>query len=165
MSREAVKLGFTLVNLGDFVREAASTEGIEPTASNLETLMMELRRRSGLGVMAELASKKIQSSNSSFVVVDGVRSMSEVQVFRRIASTKILAIQSAKLVRFDFLLKRRRSDAPSDEGSFDSRDRGELSVGIGETIALSDETISNSQISLEELKQIAQTVFERWKIE
>ena len=66
----AKDLGFMIVNLGDFVRETALNENIEPTASNLRELMIKLRKNHGEGIMAEMASKRIIKSQSKLIVID-----------------------------------------------------------------------------------------------
>ena len=57
---------------------------------------------------------------------------------------------------------RGRSDDPTTRGKFEERDKRELGVGIGESIAIADETISNSNITLDELTERAYKVIEKW---
>ena len=152
----AKELGFMIVNLGDFVRESALNENIEPTSSNLRELMIKLRKNHGEGVIAEMASKSIIKSESS---------MNEVNVFKNMGQVKILSIHASKPVRVSFQTKRGRSDAPKDENDFSKRDKVELEVGIGESIALADETIVNNQIDINKLRVLGKNILERWKIE
>ena len=159
----AKDLGFMIVNLGDFVRETALNENIEPTASNLRELMIKLRKNHGEGIMAEMASKRIIKSQSKLIVIDGIRSMNEVNVFQNLGQVKILSIHASKQVRVKFQTKRGRSDTPKDESGFSKRDNVELEVGIGESIALADETIVNNQIEMNKLKELGKKVLERWK--
>ena len=49
-----------------------------------------------------------------------------------------------------------------DREKFEERDNRELGVGIGESIAIADETISNSGISLDELTELASKAIEKW---
>ena len=157
------ELGFMIVNLGDFVRETALNENIEPTASNLRELMIKLRKNHGEGIMAEMASKRIIKSQSKLIVIDGIRSMNEVNVFQNLGQVKILSIHASKQVRVNFQTKRGRSDTPKDESGFNKRDNVELGVGIGESIALADETIVNNQIEINKLKELGKKILERWK--
>ena len=159
----AKELGFMIVNLGDFVRESALNENIEPTASNLRELMIRLRKNHGEGVMAEMASKSIIKSKSRLIIIDGIRSMNEVNVLKNMGQVKILSIHASKPVRVSFQTKRGRSDTPKDENGFSERDKVELGVGIGESIALADETIVNNQIEMNKLKELGKKVLERWK--
>jgi len=60
------------------------------------------------------------------------------------------------------LSARGRSDDPETREKFEERDNREIGVGIGESIAIADETISNSDITLDELTELAHNVIERW---
>jgi dephospho-CoA kinase len=64
--------------------------------------------------------------------------------------------------RFRHLKERGRSDAPSSTDEFSGRDKRELSVGISEAIALADETISNNELTLDQLKQHAYEIVKVW---
>ena len=57
---------------------------------------------------------------------------------------------------------RGRSDDPKTREKFEERDNREISVGLGESIAIADETIVNSDITLDELTELAHKVIERW---
>ena len=57
---------------------------------------------------------------------------------------------------------RGRSDDPKTREKFEERDNREIGVGLGETIAIADETIGNSDITLNELTKLAHKVIEKW---
>lgn len=57
---------------------------------------------------------------------------------------------------------RGRSDAPATSDEFAGRDKRELSVGISEAIALADETLSNNELTLEQLKKTACEIVDEW---
>ena len=57
---------------------------------------------------------------------------------------------------------RGRSDDPATREKFEERDIREIGVGIGESIAIADETIVNSDITLDELTERAYKVIEKW---
>jgi hypothetical protein len=57
---------------------------------------------------------------------------------------------------------RGRSDAPVSNDEFAGRDKRELSVGISEAIALADETMSNNELTLDQLKQHAYDIVKTW---
>ncbi|MER3408286.1 MAG: hypothetical protein C4292_06050, partial [Nitrososphaera sp.] len=52
--------------------------------------------------------------------------------------------------------------APASSDEFAGRDKRELSVGISEAIALADETISNNDITLDELNEKAYAIVKGW---
>jgi dephospho-CoA kinase len=156
-----------LLIMGDVVREVAENDGLEPTSDNLAKLMLRLRKRNGPEAVAHLIVNKIklmkkEDNQLSVVIVDGIRSMAEVQVLRRIGSVKLLAIHGSTLTRYTHVRERGRSDVPSNIVEFDKRDKIEMDVGISNAIALADETISNNDISISELCQRSFITIQKW---
>jgi dephospho-CoA kinase len=153
--------------MGDVVREAAQNDGLEPTSDNLAKLMIRLREKNGPEAIAHLIVNKIRimkKENKKFgvVIVDGIRSMAEVQVLRRVGNVKLLAIHGSTLTRYSHVKERARSDVPSNIDEFDKRDRVEMEVGISNAIALADETISNNHISISELCERSFLTVQKW---
>ena len=159
--------GFPLLVMGDVVREVAENDGLELTSDNLAKLMLRLRKRNGPEAVAHLIVNKIklmkkEDKQLSVVIVDGIRSMAEVRLLRRIGSVKLLAIHGSTLTRYTHVRERGRSDVPSNIGEFDKRDKIEMDVGISNAIALADETISNNDISISELCQRSFITIQKW---
>jgi dephospho-CoA kinase len=162
IGRSAKDMGFDVVSLGDIVREETIRRGLTVNGNNLSTVMIKLREELGSGAVAQLALRKILSSDGSYVLIDGVRSMSEVEVFRKVAPVKILALHASPDTRLRYLQDRGRNDAPLTRELFETRDKKELAVGICEAIALSDEAISNNNITIRELQKRAFDVIHKW---
>ena len=159
--------GIPLLIMGDVVREAAQNDGLEPTSDNLSKLMLRLREKNGPEAIAFLVANKIKNmkhENKEFgvVIVDGVRSMAEIQVLRSVGKVKLLAIHGSTLTRYSHIRERARSDVPSNIGEFDKRDKVEMGVGISDAIALADETISNNDISISELCDLSLRIIQKW---
>jgi len=154
--------GIEVLNLGDGVRAEAKRRNLEPTGDNLGKLMLELRKKNGAGAIAELLTGSIKNSQSKVIIVDGIRSITEVEVLRNVGSVKLLSIEATADTRYKFLSSRGRSDDPITREKFEERDNRELGVGIGESIAIADETIVNSDITLDELTERAHKVIEKW---
>ena len=154
--------GLEALNLGDGVRAEAKRRNLEPTGDNLGKLMLELRKKNGAGAIAELLTESIKNSQSKVIIVDGVRSTTEIEVLRNVGSVKLLSIEATADTRYQFLSSRGRSDDPITREKFEERDNRELGVGIGESIAIADETIVNSDITLDELTERAHKVIEKW---
>ena len=154
--------GIEALNLGDGVRAEAKRRNLEPTGDNLGKLMLELRKKNGAGAIAELLTESIKNSQSKVIIVDGVRSTTEIEVLRNVGSVKLLSIEATADTRYKFLSSRGRSDDPITREKFEERDNRELGVGIGESIAIADETISNTNITLEQLIELAHKVIEKW---
>lgn len=146
------EMGFEVFRMGDDVRMEAEKRHVQPTDDNLGQIMLQLRQSGGPVAIASLCKKRIEKdSKSPFVVIDGIRNMNEFLEFKKLGKSVLVSIHATPERRFRFLQERKRSDSPNSFQSFEARDRRELSVGIGESIALSDEVLVNSG-SLEELK-------------
>ena len=159
--------GIPLLVMGDVVREVAENDGLELTSDNLAKLMLRLRKKNGPEAVAHLIVNKIklmkrEDKQLSVVIVDGIRSMAEVRLLRRIGSVKLLAIHGSTLTRYTHVRERGRSDVPSNIGEFDKRDKIEMDVGISNAIALADETISNNDISISELCERSFITIQKW---
>ena len=125
--------------------------------------MLKLREDLGQGAVAHLVLKKLErDSSNGNVVIDGIRSIPEVEVLRKIGMVRLLAIHASQDTRFRHLTDRARSDAPANSDEFAGRDKRELSVGISEAIALADETLSNNELTLEQLKERACLIVDEW---
>ena len=155
--------GFEIINMGDAVRAEAEKRNLEPTGQNLGKLMLELREKNGPGAVAELIKPLIENSNSSVIVIDGVRSNDEIQVLKKSANVKLLSILASTNTRFTFLHDRGRSDDPKSREIFEERDNRELSVGVGKSIESADESISNNELTKDELIEVAYQVIQSWK--
>ncbi len=155
--------GFALVVMGDAVREEARLQGLEQTDENLGKLMLKIRQDLGQGGVAHLVLKKLERDGTrGNIVIDGIRGTHEVDVLKNIGNVKLLAIHASQATRFEHLKDRGRSDAPTSSSGFAGRDKRELSVGISDAIALADETISNNDLTLSQLKQRAFDVVNEW---
>ncbi len=154
--------GYDIINMGNAVREEATKKNLEPTRSNLGKLMLELRKKNGPGAIAELITPQIESSTADVILIDGVRSNDEIQVLKKFGNVKLLAIHASADTRFNFLQKRGRSDDPQTKDHFQERDNRELSIGISNSIALSDDTISNTGLTKDELIESAFNIIQSW---
>lgn len=156
------KRGFESINMGDAVRAEAKRRNLEPTGQNLGKLMLELREKNGQGAVAELIKDQITNSKSDVVVIDGVRSNAEIEVLKKIGTVKLLSIHASTDTRYGFLSTRKRSDDPQDRSSFNERDNREIGVGISTSIALADESISNNNLTVDQLIQTAYNTIRKW---
>jgi dephospho-CoA kinase len=156
------KRGFESINMGDAVRAEANRRNLEPTGQNLGKLMLELREKNGQGAVAELIKDQITNSKSDVVVIDGVRSNAEIEVLKKIGTVKLLSIHASTDTRYGFLSTRKRSDDPQDRSSFNERDNREIGVGISTSIALADESISNNNLTVDQLIQTAYNTIRKW---
>ncbi len=154
--------GLEKITMGDAVRAEAARRKIEPTGENLGKLMLELREKNGPGVVAELIKNQIANSKSDVIVIDGVRSIAEIDVLKKFGTVKLLSIHASADTRFKFLSDRGRSDTPSGREDFSKRDSREMSVGMSDSIALADETISNNNLTITQLIDSAYNIIKGW---
>lgn len=156
------KKGWARVVMGDVIRSETKRRGLDPDAVNTGNVMKALRQERGEAAVAELCLEAMERSKSQKVVVDGIRSMAEVDAFRKKAEVLLVAIHASPSRRFELLRERGRRDDPLSRKMFDERDRRELRVGIGDAISLSDEVISNQHMTPERLEEEMMKVVDRW---
>ena len=154
--------GHEIINMGDAVRAEARKRGLKSNGENLGKLMLELRDKNGPDAIAQLVKPGIDASGSEIIIIDGIRTNHEIQFFRNLGNLKILSVHASTNTRFDFLVKRGRSDDPKDRNNFDQRDSRELGVGISTSIALADESISNNNLTIDKLIDRANSIIESW---
>ncbi|MEM3626502.1 MAG: AAA family ATPase [Candidatus Bathyarchaeia archaeon] len=162
----AKKEGYGVVVMGDVVREEAEKRCFEPTPRNLGRIMLELRRKEGKSVIAKRCIPKIERVHEQKVLVDGIRSLSEVEEFKeRFKKFSLIAIHSSPETRFKRLYHRQRSDDPKSWETFRERDMRELKVGLGEAIAMADYFVVNEEsldVVKERIREVLRKVEEKW---
>jgi dephospho-CoA kinase len=157
-----VSQGWKRVVMGDVIREETRRRGLEADAKNTGEVMKALRKERGDSAVADLCMEAVERTGSDRVVVDGIRSMVEVQAFRMKASVLLVAVHASPSRRFALLKERKRKDDPISLDMFQARDDRELGVGIGGAIALADEVLSNERATPERLSAEMAEVVERW---
>ncbi len=151
-----------VVVMGDIVREVAKKRGLEPDPKNTRSIMLELRANRGPGAVAEYCLDELETLNYSLLVIEGCRSIAEMEVFRKRATeVTTICVHASPRTRFLRLGARNRKDAPTDWESFRERDMREIDVGLGGVIALSDIMLVNEGTK-EELFQKVQFVVDRF---
>jgi len=163
VAQEIEKMGFYYISLGDIVREQTTIRGLALDDVNLGSVMIALRKEYGPQAVAKL-SLKVFPKGRELIVVDGIRSNYEVEVYRSICKTRLLAIHASPKRRFEFLESRNRDDTPSSRADFDLRDRRELDIGVGNAIAMADGIISNNS-SIRNLIRKAKLQVNSWLTE
>ena len=156
------EIGFTKFTLGDGIRAEAKRRNIIPSAENLGKLMLEVREKNGPGAVAELIKDSIQESTHDIIIIDGVRSVAEIDVLKKIADVKLLAIKASSETRFNFLSLRGRSDDPKTKENFEERDNREIGVGLDKSIKVADKTITNHNLTIDQLVNSAKEIIESW---
>ena len=145
------KRGVASVTMGDVIRGLARERGLPPTPENLGRLATGIREEEGDDAVAKLCVEKIHRMPEDLILVDGIRSIREVEVFSKEFEVALVAVFVDQQTRYARLSARGRSDDPPDMVTFKARDARELSFGLGHAIALADHTVLNEG-SLEDLE-------------
>lgn len=155
--------GFYPIAMGDVIREKAIENNLPLDDHNLGELMKNFRKTHGNEIVAKLTVKKITDLKSiDFIVVDGIRSYDEFIILKSIGHVKLLAIHASSDIRYNHIKQRDRSDTPANHENFLQRDEREMSVGISKAIALADESISNNNITVNELREQVERIIKKW---
>ena len=148
----AREMGYEIVVMGDVIRQETLKRGLELTPQNVGKVMLQLREEGGNHVIAQKCISKIEEQTSSKVLVDGLRSLYEVDTFSaHFAKFSVVAVHASPEIRFNRLSNRRRSDDAAEWQVFHERDMRELSVGLGNVIAMAEQMIVNDN-SFEQVK-------------
>jgi len=142
VSETARSMGFTVLNMGDVIRDEAKSRGIPVTPESLGALMLDLRKEQGENVVAKKCLEKARKSRPP-IVIEGVRSLDELSYLRSNEEVFLIAVHASPKTRFERLLRRGRADDPKDWKTFEERDMRELGVGLGSVIALADLVLIN----------------------
>lgn len=148
-----------VVRLGDVVRHEARVCGVEPTDENLGEIMLQIRAKFGPTVVADRCLARFMDPADPVVVVDGIRSVHEVEAFRKSAEDVVLvAVHASPRTRLARLYDRERVDDPKTRRDFRARDERELDVGLGGAIAMADYVVVNEGKPKETKRAIAEVV-------
>lgn len=137
----ARKKGWDVVRMGDAVWDFVKKKGLTLNDENVGRVADEERKKFGYGIWAERTLPFIKNRKT---VIDGIRSVEEVNVFRKhFQDFTLISIHSSSETRYGRIMSRKRIDDTFSKKEFDERDKRELSWGIGKVIALADVVIVN----------------------
>lgn len=139
ISEIAIERNAKIISMGDIIRKIAKERG-----ENTNITSIKLRKEYGEYHIAELTIEEVKKSNEDFIIIEGIRSQYEVNLFKEnFKNFKIISSFANPKLRFDRLKKRKREDDSTNINEFNERDNRELNLGIGNVIALSDKIIIN----------------------
>ncbi|MDP2899394.1 MAG: AAA family ATPase, partial [Candidatus Bathyarchaeota archaeon] len=151
--------GLRVITMGDVIRELAKHQGLEPSRENIGHLAEEIRKE-GPDAVARRCVEMLKKGPDGLVIVDGIRSLAEVEAFKDAFDVVLIAVWASPLSRFKRLTRRGRSDDPKTWEEFKERERRELGFGIGDAIASSDYMIKNDD-GIDSLKPAFEEIMER----
>jgi dephospho-CoA kinase len=135
--------GNEVVRMGDVIRKLAKKRGLDYSRETIGNLAVNIRSEESETIVAEECIKQINGKLEDLIIVEGIRSFSEVKRFNQDYDTELVAVHASQKTRFKRLLKRGRRDDPKKLVEFYMRDVRELNFGIGKVIALADYIVIN----------------------
>ena len=140
-----------IITMGDVIRNEAKIRGIDPTGENLGKIAKELRDKWGQEIIARKCVELIKNLKNDIIFVDGVRSIIELNVFRKFWKFPLIATVIDEEIRFKRLYERARSDDPKTIAELRERDKREISFGLNSLVKKAEYKIENTS-SIEELQ-------------
>jgi dephospho-CoA kinase len=157
VAREA---GIPVVTMGDVIRQECRERGLDPAEHHGE-IATALREENGLDAIAARSLPMIRErlDDHDVVLVDGLRSMYEVERFREAFGDDfvVVSIEAPFEVRAERLDERGRDDSDSDVEQLRAREERELDFGMGEVMDDADVVVDNTS-SLEAFQSRIRTL-------
>ncbi|MFX1295621.1 MAG: AAA family ATPase [Promethearchaeota archaeon] len=125
--------------MGDIIREICFERGLKVNSRNLGRLMIKIREEEGMDAVAKRTLPKILEVEGNIVIIDGLRSYEEVELFqKKLKKFIVIAIHASSRTRYKRIQKRRRYDDAQNFKTFQKRDLREINAGLAKIIALAD---------------------------
>jgi len=132
-SRVAHQMGLPVVVMGDVIRHEAMRLDLEPTDENLGRIGNMLREEKGPSIIAKRTFDIARRLGKEVVIVDGLRSKAEVDLFRSsLADFKLIEIWSPPETR----LKRIRARGRSDDANSVSNQESNIIIKSGKDVPI-----------------------------
>ncbi|NVM28362.1 MAG: flagellar hook-basal body complex protein FliE [Candidatus Helarchaeota archaeon] len=139
VSEVAKELGIPTIVMGDVIRQTCIDRGLEINSENVGTVMVKIREEEGMNIVAKRTLPKLSEIEKSVVIIDGLRSFEEVELFRKhLNKFFIVAIHASPRTRYARIRKRSRFDDSKNLKVIQERDFREINAGIAKIIALAD---------------------------
>jgi len=141
----AKECGIPVVVMGDVIRQTARDEGLPLTDVNLGAISRRLREEYGPDALAILTIPQIEATGAPLVLIDGIRSDTEVATYKsHFDAFHLIAIEAPFELRLERLTARARdvSDNLTAE-ELQARDRRECGWGLDKAMAIADYRFEN----------------------
>lgn len=144
------KYNIPTYRLGTVIIEECEKRGLEVNGTNMGKMSSVLRYEGGEQVIASKSFNAIQQfleDKPKIVIIDGIRSYSELAYFReKFDDVRLIAIITSLKTRKQRVEARKRIDLGT-MGDFEVREQRELGFGLGDVITKADYFILNENIS------------------
>lgn len=121
------KKGFEYYKLSDVLRKELTIEEREITRQSLQDKGNEIRNLHGNGGLAKMALEEFERNNYKNIIIDGVRTVGEIEELGKVEDFYLIGIDAPVRVRFERAKNRGRENATQGYEQFlkeDARDRG-----------------------------------------
>jgi len=151
ISKAGEELNIPVIVMGDYVRkEAKKRYGVINSETTRKT-MIELREELGPEAVAKLMAEDVKKLDSKVVIIDGVRSIYEINFLRQEGYRVIVIfVYASTKKRFGRIVGRGRIDDTRDLSDFFEREIKEVKVGLKDALCLADYVFVNEELSKEE---------------
>lgn len=138
-------MGFTVINISDYIKEEMELEHIPLTHKNLEDFAVELRHRLGPGAPIILATRGLNRIRGD-VAIAGLRDPDELAYMRKKLELRfpLIVISLPTKERYLRIRHRHIKGDIKDFKEFQWRDRRNMRLGIGKVLAKADMVIANT---------------------
>lgn len=147
------KYRFTIVTMGDLVREEAKQAGFAESRENLEFIAKKRTDEFGIGYWARKAVKKTESLKADFIAINGVRRPIDASLPRKVFGNKykLIFIDADIEVRFKRLKARKRPGDPKTLTEFKKQELAEWKLfDFEKVMKMTDFTIKNNTNIMED---------------
>jgi dephospho-CoA kinase len=162
VAREA---GIPVVTMGDVIREETRRRGLDP-AEHHGSVAQALREEEGETAIADRCIPAVREAaegqaGEAVVLVDGLRSMAEVERFQEAFGEDFLlvSVEAPFDLRAERLGDRGREQTDTDREKLREREERELGFGMGEVMDEADLVVENTD-SLETFRDRVRTILE-----
>ena len=156
----AEDLDVPVVTMGDVIRAECRERGLDPAEHHGE-VARSLREENGPAAVAEASLPRVEAAleDSDTVLVDGIRSDVEVEVFeeRFGEDFTLVSVEAPFELRQERVAERGRDAAGAE--TLEARDERELGFGLGEAMDRADVTVENTD-TLEAFRSRVREVLE-----
>ena len=151
----AKKRGYKIVRMGDVVRDYVQSLGYPLENEIVGKIAGDERSKHGVDIWAKRTVERIKKMGGDKIVVDGIRCEEEVEIYKKnLKNVVLVGIFAPQRIRYERILKRRRSDDVKNWKEFVEREERELNWGLGKVFARADYMILNTGTLEEYHKQV-----------
>jgi len=161
--KTAKEMNIPIIRMGDMIWEEVKNRELKLNDKNVGTIASQMREEHGKDIWARRTLEKLKSvENMSFIVIDGIRNVEEIDLFKRYLEGDfiVVAVEASDKTRQKRALTRNREDDSKDLQKIKERDKRELGWGLGRVITSADIVVLNEG-SIKDFQKKIREILER----